>query len=108
MKVYKIQQNQTHFGYKMPVKKSYRAMQSYYEVINNKGMAQEYRLLYREAKARLHEKNAAKLQAIIIENAEKYPKKANLKDIIKYIGNTIKLINKNTYERISAFYYNFV
>ena len=54
MQVPVINNSETTFGYRMPKKKTFRAMSGYYKLKNDKSTALEYTFLHNQAKARLH------------------------------------------------------
>jgi len=94
-------------GYKMPVKKTYRAMQSFYESINDKGTAQVYRFLDEQAKARLHYHkskqavlNGAKALDAITADAN-----PGILNALKYVSIMVKTAVKAGYERAASAYY---
>ena len=101
MQISAINNSDINFGHKLPNKKTYRAMQGYYEVINDKGTAMEYRMLDLEAKARRHFINYIKAQSELIDTAEAGVKDSNLKFALK-LG---KLGIKSVYERLASIFY---
>lgn len=92
------------FGHKLPAKKTYRAMQCYYEVLNDKSTAIEYKMLYHDAKARLHRMRQAKAETELLDYAESAMKDSKL----KFAKNICKLGFKAVYERLANIYYSWV
>ncbi len=110
MKVPVVNNNsETTFGYKMPNKKTYRAMKGYYSLINDKGSAVEYGVLHNEAMSRLHYRKFQKAEQQLMDIAESYPESGKLADKAKYIFNIAKITNKMIYEKLASvhYYYKF-
>lgn len=95
----------TSFGYKMPAKKTYRAMKGYYSLINDKGSAVEYGVLHNEAMSRLHYRKFQKAEQQLKEIAVNYPKSGKLADKAKYILNIAKITNKMIFEKLASIHY---
>ena len=93
------------FGYKMPDKKTYKAMQSYYELITDKSSAMEYRLLHNTAKSRLHYMRFLKAKESL-GKFEEYPKGGNFKEQFNYLLALAKQYGKMAFEKLSSVYYN--
>ena len=67
MQIQAIRNDNISFGHKLPNKRTYRAMQAYYELLNDKGSAVEFRMLDHEARARLHYMNFKKAESKILD-----------------------------------------
>lgn len=104
MQVNSINNTNTDFGsfYNLPRKKTYSAMQAYYELINDKGTALEYKMLDKTAKARLHFFKHKKAENDLLDIAEAKVSGSRLQYALEF-G---KLRMKSFGEKLaSAFYY---
>lgn len=102
MQIKAINNSDVNFGHKLPSKKTYRAMQGYYELINDKGSAIEYKMLHHDAMARRHYINYLKSNESLFDAVESHVGNSKLKYAAKIVGLRLKTI----YERAaSAFYY---
>lgn len=90
---------------KMPTKKTYRAMNTYYELINDKSTALEYKMLHNEAKARLHYRKFQKADNEFLDLADQYPEDETFIVRLKHILKISKLMNKAIYEKLASVYY---
>ena len=98
MQVSAINNSDINFGHTLPNKKTYRAMQGYYELLNDKGTAVEYKMLHRDAKARRHYINYKKAESDLLDMADAGI--GNSK--INYALKIAKLRFKSVYERIAS------
>ena len=109
--VVSLSTQRTILGHQLPAKKSYKAMQSFYESINDKGTAQEYRFLHDQAKSRLHYQKSKKALKNGIEKLDKImeadEKNPSYKNIYKFGVTMIKSFLSTAYEKtLSAYYYH--
>lgn len=96
----------TTFGYyKMPTKKTYRAMKGYYSLLNDKSAAVEYGALHNEAMARLHYRKFQKAEADLSQLADQYPESSSLRDKVKFFLKIAKLSNKMMFEKLASVHY---
>jgi hypothetical protein len=95
-----------HFAAKMPVKKTYKAMQCYYEVLNDKSSAVEFKMLHNMAKSRLHAIRAIKAGDKAIECAEIPLQNMSKKEKLSVLAKTFKYSQKALYEKILRTYYS--
>ena len=110
MKVYSISenhQNQT-FGFNLPKKKSYKAMQVYYDLICDRGTAIEYKILHNQAKSRLHNIKSQKAENEFLDLADEYPEYETIGTRLKHIYKTVKMVNKAIYEKLASIYYGWL
>ena len=106
MKVAKVNNNsETNFGYKMPTKKTYRAMKGYYSLKNDKASMVTYEVLHNEAKARLHYIKFLKAQNEFSDISGKFPEGKSLNVRFKHILKTAKAMTKVVYEKLASVYY---
>ncbi len=101
MQINPINNSDVNFGHKLPSKKTYKAMQYYYEIINDKGTAIEYNMLHREAMARRHYLNYKNAESKLLELAETGEGISK----IGYISTLVKLRLKAMYERAASILY---
>ena len=101
MQVNAINNSDVNFGHKLPSKKTYRAMQGYYELINDKGSAIEYKMLHHDAMARRHYINYKNAESKLLELAETGEGISK----IGYISTLVKLRLKAMYERAASILY---
>ncbi len=90
-----------------PKKKTYRAMQKYYEAMNDKDLTQVYKSLDNQAKARLHSRKSDLLQTKLFDFSEEisgdvFSKKETFKNIYKMT----KLALKSAYEYALGLFYS--
>ena len=90
-----------------PKKKTYRAMQKYYEAMNDKDLTQVYKSLDNQAKARLHSRKSDLLQTKLFDFSEEISGDVfSKKDTFKNIYKMAKLTLKSAYEYALGLFYS--
>ncbi|MBQ8460039.1 hypothetical protein IJ541_08050 [bacterium] len=101
MEIPVIKSSDTTFGYKMPTKKTYRAMKGFYELRNDKSTAVEYGMLHNDAMARLHYRKFQKLEKELEAFSDKFNASGN-KLTIRSAIELAKIASRMTYEKLAS------
>ncbi len=103
MKIQAVNNNETTFGYyKMPNKKTFRAMKGFYELRNDKGMAVEYGMRHNEAMARLHYKKFKNAEKDLMAFSDKtYGRTTTFKEKLE----AVKIFARMAYEKLASAHY---
>lgn len=95
------------FGYNLPAKKTYKAMQCYYELINDKSMAVEYKILHNLAKSRLHYikflKSKKEMGNFLEE--QKFPSDRTFNEKLNYSKKLLQHAGQTAKEKLLSVYY---